>query len=94
MEKVETTYLNWKIREKYKIRLGKIGFNYPRTPMTCQAEYRNGAVWEEILDLGIWSFYPVTVKVMAISHSLSQPIFTTNDLIEWRNRGLAKYFYA
>ena len=23
----------------------------------CQAQYRNGAVWEEILVLGIWSFY-------------------------------------
>ena len=25
----------------------------------CQAQYRNGAVWEEILVLGIWSFYSV-----------------------------------
>lgn len=30
---------------------------------------------------------------MAISHTLSQPIFTTDDFIEWGNRGLGRYIF-
>lgn len=52
-----------------------------------------------ILDLGIWCFYCVAIKVigsrelMAISHTLSQPIFTTNYFKQWRNKSLGKYIF-